>query len=521
MSKTVAITFVKQDTTDKEGVLYIRTTEGRVSRRKSLGVKVKESEWNNYFHTKTQRFRLDKRFERADAINDIISTKLKELARNDNELELLPDSKKSFVKYWETYIKTVENHGTRIKHGVVLAKLSKYLVSKGKQGLLFIEITAQFLREFRLYLLQTADPKLLSENSVNHYLKIVKSVLKKAAAEDYYVYAKDPFLTIKFTKKATQRNVLNADELFSIIKGIFWDERLYLVRDMFLFQIFANGMRVSDLLLLRWNNFESNRLAYTMFKTSFYISVPLNANLSGIIHTLLGTTEAYNKLAEIIPQAVLLEDNSVVSMKLKDIDKEIAKHAYYEHEIGGMRRDELQYLVEKTLYIIKDDYYIEKAYEVHISNLMEARDKLLRRIDDMYMLDVFSKIRTGKRNNMNDFVFPILDNDEFKSIDEKNDFSKLTEQQYKSIKHATIVYNSNLKKLQQACLIHTHLSSHVARHSFTNLLLTMKDVNLYDISQSLGHSSIAITQNYINNGFSREKVDYLNREFSKIYRRPL
>jgi integrase len=139
----------------------------------------------------------------------------------------------------------------------------------------------------------------------------------------------------------------------------------------------------------------------------------------------------------------------------------------------------------------------------------------------MYMLDVFSKIRTGKRNNMNDFVFPILDNDEFKSIDEKNDFSKLTEQQYKSIKHATIVYNRNLKKLQQACLIHTHLSSHVARHSFTNLLLTMKDVNLYDISQSLGHSSIAITQNYINNGFSREKVDYLNREFSKIYRRPL
>jgi integrase len=522
MGKTVAIIFLKQATTDKEGIIYVRTTEGRKSRRKSLGIKLKESDWKQYFNEKTERFRDDQRFGRAEEINDVITAQLKELSKNDNELALLPDGKKSFIKYWEGYIKTVENHGTRIKHEVVLAKLNKYLTAVNKPGLLFIEITAQFLREFRLYLLQTADPKLLSENSVNHYLKIVKSIANKAAKEDYYIYARDPFLTIQFKNKTRQRNVLNADELFRIIKGIFWDKKLYLVKDMFLFQVFANGMRVSDLLLLRWNNFENQRLSYVMFKTSTHISIPLNSNLAGIIHTLLGTTVTYKNLTNIFTQPTLLENNTWVNMNLKDIESAISKHAYDEHELGeGVIRNELNHRVERNEYVVQGNYYIKKAFELQVNNLMEARDKLLRRIDELYTSQAISKIRIEKKNNMNDFVFPILDNDSFKNIDDKNDFSKLTEQQYKAIKHATIVYNRNLKKLQKGCSINTHLSSHVARHSFTNLLLTMKDVNLYDISQSLGHSSLAITQNYINNGFNTDKVDYLNREFSKTYRKKI
>jgi integrase len=61
------------------------------------------------------------------------------------------------------------------------------------------------------------------------------------------------------------------------------------------------------------------------------------------------------------------------------------------------------------------------------------------------------------------------------------------------MKHATIVYNRKLKKVGAACKIETILSSHVSRHSFTNLLLNMDNVNLYDISQSLGHKNITIT----------------------------
>ncbi len=47
----------------------------------------------------------------------------------------------------------------------------------------------------------------------------------------------------------------------------------------------------------------------------------------------------------------------------------------------------------------------------------------------------------------------------------------------------------------------------------------MEDVNLYDISQSLGHASLSITQNYIQSGFNTNKVDYINTTMSEKFKR--
>ena len=252
MGKSVNITFKKHYTSDKEGTLYIRTIEGRVAKRKSLGIIVREKDWINFFNSKTQRFKAGKWFKMADEINLVISSKLKELTKHENNLTYLPDEKKSLTSYWEKYIHTIENYGSKIKHEVVLTKLKKYLNSIDKNGLLFVEVTPSMLRELKLYFTKIKDPKILSENTVNHYLKIIKSIVRKAAAEEYFIFSKDPFVTLKFKKKKTIKNVLNAEELFNIIRTMFWErDDLDMARNMFLFQVFSNGMRVSDLFLLR------------------------------------------------------------------------------------------------------------------------------------------------------------------------------------------------------------------------------------------------------------------------------
>jgi integrase len=69
------------------------------------------------------------------------------------------------------------------------------------------------------------------------------------------------------------------------------------------------------------------------------------------------------------------------------------------------------------------------------------------------------------------------------------------------------------------CNLESDISSHVSRHSFTNLLLNMDNVNLYDISQSLGHKNISITENYIQSGFNNKKIDYLNKDLDKKHRK--
>jgi hypothetical protein len=38
----------------------------------------------------------------------------------------------------------------------------------------------------------------------------------------------------------------------------------------------------------------------------------------------------------------------------------------------------------------------------------------------------------------------------------------------------------------------------------------MDGVNLYDVSLSLGHSNIKVTENYLRTGFNAEKLDELN-----------
>lgn len=519
MGKSVNIVLIKQKPLDKEGTLYIRTIEDRTPKKKSLGIKVKETDWEKYFNTKTQRFKADKRFILSEQLNTLISSKLSELNKHDNDLAYLPNEKKSFTKYWERYIETIENYGTKIKHEVVYAKLKKFLEAKNKTGLLFVEMTPQMLRDLKFYFTKTKDPKTLSANTVNHYLKIIKSIINKASIDDYFEFPKNPFATFTFKKDPIIKGVLSASELSTILSRLFWEDYLNGIRDMFIFQLFANGMRVSDLLLLRWNNFDTGRLNYKMYKTTYPISIPVNLNLAKILHDVLGTTETYSKQFEIFKQNVFNEQGEWERLSLAEIEAKIDRVGKSELVLHKAEKEKFNKNVEKHNLIKYKGYYFTKADESTITRLIDAKEQLIKQVDDVYIITVFSKIREFKGDALSDFVFPILDNEAFKNIDGKNDFSKLSLEQYKKLKHATIVYNRKLKKLQTACGVSTTLTSHVARHSYTNLMLTMKDVNLYDLSQSLGHASISITQNYISSGFNLDKLDEINKVLSQQFRR--
>jgi hypothetical protein len=163
-----------------------------------------------------------------------------------------------------------------------------------------------------------------------------------------------------------------------------------------------------------------------------------------------------------------------------------------------------------------------KGYKVGIKDetikrIIDTRENLMNQINNLFISSIFGKIRSLTTNEQRQFVFPVLSNELFNDIGDTNDFSKVNLIQYKSIKHQTIIYNRHLKTVQKLCNIDTPLSSHVSRHTFTNLLLRMDNVNLYDISQSLGHSGIKITENYLTSGFNVEKIDYLNNKVSTKY----
>jgi hypothetical protein len=196
MSKSIKVVFIKQGKKEKEGSVYVRTIENSIVRKKSLKIKLSESHWNKYFNEDTQRFRHNQTFPNSEKYNTIIDGFLQELNSVGNDVELLPDNKKSFLSFWKRYIETTENHGTKIKHQVVYNKLWKYLLSKSKTDLLFKDITPFFIRELKIYLKTSKDPKSLSNNSINHYLKIIKSIINHSQKNGYYIYLINPFTSI-------------------------------------------------------------------------------------------------------------------------------------------------------------------------------------------------------------------------------------------------------------------------------------------------------------------------------------
>jgi hypothetical protein len=196
MPMTIKVVFIKQGKKEIKGTVYVRTIEHSITTRRSLSIHVTESQWDNYFNTTTERFRKNKNFPLSESYNNTIDTYLRDLNKVGNDIQLLPDNKKSFISYWNTYISTTDNHGTSIKHKVVLSKLKKYLTSIRKKDLFFIDITPLFVRELRMYLTRSKDPKTLSNNSVNHYLKVIKSIINHAQTDEYYKYVHNPFASL-------------------------------------------------------------------------------------------------------------------------------------------------------------------------------------------------------------------------------------------------------------------------------------------------------------------------------------
>lgn len=254
-------------------------------------------------------------------------------------------------------------------------------------------------------------------------------------------------------------------------------KRIDLSRDMILFQVFANGMRVSDLITLRWSNIkfdngDNHRLIYQMFKTGAGVDIPLNRNLILILFKIIGCSD--------VAQSIIDSSNMM----------------------GYYNRYASKYLKSKTKKVIEEDKYLKR---------LDNKEDIVIDIDSILAKSLKENITNLNRQS---FIFPILDDKQFTNIGVENKFSNVTEEQYKRMKNCTIVYDRALKDLAKFCQMEIALSSHVSRHTFTNLVLMLKDVNMYDLQQMLRHSSLSITQKYLKDNFNISKQDFISKQLS-------
>lgn len=108
-----------------------------------------------------------------------------------------------------------------------------------------------------------------------------------------------------------------------------------------------------------------------------------------------------------------------------------------------------------------------------------------------------------KEGRVNKYVFPLLLHE------------NLTAQQIFNRKHKTLTkYNQNLKEIASLAGITVPLTSYVSRHSYATILKfigTSSDI----ISQSMGHSSLDVTNAYLKS-FDNKTLDDANSKLSEL-----
>jgi integrase/recombinase XerD len=177
----------------------------------------------------------------------------------------------SFISFFNSYLDELESKqkfGTHSRAKSVLKKLNDYT---GDKDLKFDEITLQFIKNYEKYMREDLKN---SPNTINANFKIFRKLINDAIREDLLSMEKSPFNKYKLKWVNVEKAFLTDDEIDKICQLNFTPvQKIYHTRNMFIFAIYAAGLRVSDLLQLKWKDFDGKYITVNTQKTNQNISI--------------------------------------------------------------------------------------------------------------------------------------------------------------------------------------------------------------------------------------------------------
>ncbi len=285
--------------------IMIRITANRKSRYIATGYSAMKENWddvnNKLIETRSKLFPDKKPLSNSKAINTDIEIKLNEVLRIKQQVSLTDGVQSSLLIKTKASLKYMEAENF-IEYGKKFAQLmlqrksvrtSKNFTSVLKRitefqtgrVLLFSDIDVNFLTSYQSFLLKGG----VKINTVNYHLKTIRSILYKAMNENEPLISRDknPFLKLKIKNTVTQKESLAEKEIEQIRKVILvapTQQKQIDARNYYLFSFNNAGIRISDLIQLKFKNIIGERLHYEMGKTGHFKSIKLNTESKAIIN---------------------------------------------------------------------------------------------------------------------------------------------------------------------------------------------------------------------------------------------
>ncbi len=210
----------------------------------------------------------------------IISSQDKKL--KDLKEEYYGKRKVDFIAYADKVIHEYWQDGKVSTHDGYKAVMAKFKEYVGGKTIFFQDVTPEFLREYELYLKQKHNN---STNTIHRNFRFIRRVFNHARENDVIDYNCYPFHKFRLKLDNTKKDFLTKDEIAKIREVQLPDGKMMsLHRDMFVFAVYAGGIRISDLLQLRWGDFDGDAIGFTMDKTGHQVSTPLPEQAKQILN---------------------------------------------------------------------------------------------------------------------------------------------------------------------------------------------------------------------------------------------
>jgi integrase len=282
---TVKIILRKEKKKDGSFPLALRVTKNRKSSYIYLDYSVKLEDWDEI------KQRVKKSNPNSARLNNYLLKKLSEA--NDYSLDL--ETQKTFVSSQAVKQKIKPSAGStffaqaqvfqqRLKEA---GKYNQYTADKPrikhfkeflKQDISFADITVAMLERFKTHLQTKLNH---SERSAVNHIVMIRSVFSHAIKEGvidakYYPFGKGK-MKIKFPESS---KIGLTQEEINRLEAVVLQGNADHARNLWLFSYYFAGMRVSDVLRLKWSDFQNERLHYEMGKNqkSGSLKIPDKAN---------------------------------------------------------------------------------------------------------------------------------------------------------------------------------------------------------------------------------------------------
>lgn len=447
------------------------------------GIEIEKNQWDK----KTSRVKELKSIPHYEKQNSEIDRLVKLHKSEDIEFENDPYNFEKFISYFSSQIdilKAQEKYNTYRKYDVVKRHLKLFV----KLNPEYRRINVKFIDGFKKHLFGYQKVKV---NGFHSYAKVFRNYLNKLIATNDPEFRPEynPFYNYKISEEKVYKEKLSINQIEKIgnhrkfrSRTKIWD-----ARNLFLFAYYSGGMRIADLITLQWRNIRDGRLEYTMRKTKKQISMPLNERLLNILWFYL-------------PKFSFSGSPTLHSGTRVGRNAKIPLIFYYEEEEDNEDKD---FNMDKDYN--KDEEYDED--EDYDEDEEDDEDKDLKELAVPKLNTdhpVIQKLIEMQLKCPNEWIFPAMNGFKYKNQIELN----------KKIQSATYVINKNLKQISIDCEIGMKISTHIARHSFSDNIRQSGE-NIYNISKILGHSDIAVTQKYLKSLDQNSVDESLNKFYNQ------